>query len=62
MLGRQRDETFTSWRSANDLDATLLLGALSKWEWRLTAAYSQRALNTGAYEGYSVSAQVTRRF
>jgi hypothetical protein len=35
---------------------------LSKWEWRLSAAYSQRALNTGAYEGYSVSAQVTRRF
>jgi len=62
VLGRQRDETFTSWRSANDLDATLLLGALSKWEWRLTAAYSQRALNTGAYEGYSLQAQVTRRF
>jgi hypothetical protein len=62
VLGRQRDETFTGWRSANDLDASLVLGALSKWEWRLSAAYSQRALNTGAYEGYSVSAQVTRRF
>jgi hypothetical protein len=62
VLGRQRDETFDSWTSANDFDATLLLGALSKWEWRLTAAYSQRALNTGAYEGYSLQALVTRRF
>ena len=62
VLGRQRDETFTSWRSANDLDATLVLGALSKWETRLTAAYSQRAANTGAYEGYFVGATITRRF
>ena len=62
VLGRQRDELFDGWRSANDLDATLVLGALSKWETRLTVAYSQRAQNTGAYEGYSVSAVITRRF
>jgi tetratricopeptide (TPR) repeat protein len=62
VLGRQRDELFDSWHSANDLDATLVLGALSKWETRLTVAYSQRAQNFGAYEGYSVSAVITRRF
>jgi hypothetical protein len=62
VLGRQRDETFDGWRSANDVDATLVLGALSKWETRLTAAYSQRAQNTGAYEGYFVGATITRRF
>jgi hypothetical protein len=62
VLGRQRDETFHGWTSANDLDATLVLGALSTWETRLTAAYSQRALNTGAYEGYFVGATITRRF
>jgi tetratricopeptide (TPR) repeat protein len=62
VLGRQRDELFDGWRSANDVDATLILGALSKWETRVTVAYSQRAQNIGAYEGYSVSAVITRRF
>ena len=62
VLGRQRDEFFDGWHSANDFDATLVLGALSKWETRLTAAYTQRAQNIGAYEGYSLSALITRRF
>lgn len=62
VLGRQRDETFTSWRPANDLDATLIVGALSPWEFRATAAYTQRAQNTGAYEGYSFALQIIRRF
>ena len=62
VLGRQRDEFFDSWHSANDLDATLVIGALSKWETRLTAAYTQRAQNIGAYEGYSLQATITRRF
>lgn len=62
VLGRQRDETFSSWKSANDFDATLIVGALSKWEGRFTVAYTQRAQDFGAYEGVSVGATVTRRF
>ena len=62
VLGRQRDESFISWRPANDFDATLIVGALSKWEGRFTVAYTQRAQNTGAYEGVSWAFQVTRRF
>jgi hypothetical protein len=62
VLGRQRDETFDSWQSANDFDATLIFGALSKWEGRVTAAYTQRAQTSGAYEAVMWSVQVTRRF
>jgi hypothetical protein len=62
VLGRQRDETFDSWQSANDFDATLIFGALSKWEGRITAAYTQRAQTSGAYEAVMWSEQVTRRF
>jgi hypothetical protein len=62
VLGRQRDETFDSWKSANDFDATLIVGSLSKWEGRFTVAYSQRAQNTGAYEAFYAGAQVIRRF
>jgi len=62
VLGRQRDETFDAWESANDFDATLIFGALSKWEGRLTAAYTQRAQTSGAYEAVMWSVQVTRRF
>lgn len=62
VLGRQKDESFSSWKSANDFDATLIVGALSKWEGRFTVAYSQRAQNTGAYEAFSAGVTVTRRF
>jgi hypothetical protein len=62
VLGRQRDESFPSWKSANDFDAALTLGALSKWETTIFAAYSQRAQATGAYEAFSVGVQFTRRF
>ena len=62
VLGRQRDESFPSWKSANDFDATLTLGALSKWETKIFAAYSQRAQATGAYEAVSFGVQFTRRF
>jgi hypothetical protein len=62
VLGRQRDETFDSWQSANDFDATLIFGSLSKWEGRVTAAYTQRAQTSGAYEAVMWAVQVTRRF
>ena len=61
-LGRQRDETFTSWRRANDVSASLIVGILSPWQLSVNAAYSQRVLNTGAYEGHSWGVTLTRRF
>lgn len=61
-LGRQRDENFTSWRSANDISAELVVGIFSPWELRVRAAHSQRVQNVGAYDGNSVGFTVTRRF
>jgi hypothetical protein len=61
-LGRQRDETFTSWRRANDAAVTLVCGILSPWQLNLTAAYSERVQTTGAYTGYSWGMTLTRRF
>lgn len=61
-LGRQRDENFTSWRSANDLSAELIVGIFSPWELRVRAAYSERVQNVGAYDGNSVGFTLTRRF
>lgn len=61
-LGRQRDENFTAWRSANDLSAEFVVGIFSPWELRLRAGYSQRVQNAGAYEGRSWGARLTRRF
>ena len=62
VLGRQRDETFPSWKSANDFDAALVTGTLSKWQTMVFVAYSQRAQASGAYEGVSFGVQFTRRF
>jgi len=61
-LGRQRDETFSAWRRANDLSAELVIGAFSSWELRLRGAYSERVQTTGAYDGHSWGMALTRRF
>jgi len=61
-LGRQRDETFGSWRRANDLAASLVFGTLSPWQLSLNAAYSERVQTSGAYEGHSWGMTLTRRF
>lgn len=61
-LGRQRDETFTTWRRANDISASLVVGIFSPWQLSVNAGYSQRVLNTGAYEGRSWGITLTRRF
>lgn len=61
-LGRQRDETFTSWRRANDINASLVVGIFSPWQLSVNAGYSERVLNTGAYEGRSWGITLTRRF
>lgn len=61
-LGRQRDETFTSWRKANDISASLVVGIFSPWQLSVNAAYSQRLLDSGAYQGRSWGIALTRRF
>ena len=61
-LGRQRDETFTSWRRANDLSAALVFGVYSPWQFLIHAGYSERVQMSGAYEGYSWGMALTRRF
>ncbi len=61
-LGRQRDETFTSWRRANDFSAAMVFGILEPWQFSVFAAYSERVQNTGAYDGTSWGMTLTRRF
>ncbi|MGH8104951.1 MAG: tetratricopeptide repeat protein [Arenimonas sp.] len=61
-LGRQRDENFTSWRSANDISAELVVGIFSPWELRVRTAYSERVQNVGSYDGNSWGFTLTRRF
>jgi hypothetical protein len=61
-VGRQRDETFTSWRRANDISASLIVGIFSPWQLSVNAGYSQRVLNTGAYEGHTWGLTLTHRF
>ena len=61
-LGRQRDETFTSWRRANDLGASLVFGIYTPWQFTVFAGYSERVQTTGAYEGYSWGMTLARRF
>lgn len=61
-LGRQRDESFSSWRSANDISAEFIVGIFSPWELRLRAAHSQRVQNVGAYDGNGWGFTFTRRF
>jgi tetratricopeptide repeat protein len=61
-LGRQRDETFTSWRRANDASAAIVFGIFSPWQLTLHAAYSERVQTSGAYEGRSWGLDLTRRF
>lgn len=61
-LGRQRDETFTSWRRANDLGAQLVFGIYTPWQFTVFAGYSERVQTTGAFEGYSWGMTLARRF
>jgi hypothetical protein len=61
-LGRQRDETFTSWRRANDISAALVFGIHSPWQFLIHGGYSERVQMSGAYEGYSWGMALTRRF
>lgn len=61
-LGRQRDETLGAWRRANDISASLVVGIFSPWQLSANAGYSERALNTGAYEGRNWGITLTRRF
>jgi hypothetical protein len=61
-LGRQRDETFTSWRRANDFSAAMVFGILEPWQFSVFAAYTERVQNTGAYDGTSWGMTLTRRF
>jgi hypothetical protein len=61
-LGRQRDETFTAWRRANDLAVAMVFGIYSPWQLTLSGAYSERVLSTGAYEGRSWGVTLMRRF
>ena len=61
-LGRQRDETFTSWRRANDISAALVFGIHSPWQFLVHGGYSERVQMSGAYEGYSWGMALTRRF
>ena len=61
-LGRQRDETFTSWRRANDLAVAMVFGIYSPWQLTVSAAYSERVQTTGAYDGRSWGVTLMRRF
>lgn len=61
-LGRQRDETFSGWRRANDISGNLVIGIDSPWQLSLHTGYSQRILESGAYAGHTWGATLTRRF
>lgn len=67
-LGLQRDETFTSWRAANDYSVKAYYGIYQDWYLVLSGAYSTRgrsiALNPGigTYWIYAFDAAITRRF
>ena len=61
-LGRQRDETFTSWRRANDLSASLVFGIYTPWQFTVFAGYSERVQTSGAYEGYNWGMSLAYRF
>ncbi len=62
-FGGQRDENFSSWRSASDLSAELIFGIFSPWELRLRGAYSNRVQSTaGAYDAYYWGMALTHRF
>lgn len=61
-LGRQRDETFTSWRRADDISAAVIFGIFTPWQLRAYAGYSERVQNTGAYAGRNWGMTLTRRF
>lgn len=61
-FGRQRDETFSGWRRANDIDGNLVIGINSPWQLGLHAGYSQRILESGAYAGHVWGVTLTRRF
>ena len=61
-LGAQRDDTFSSWKRAADLNAELTLGIFSHWQLVARAAYSQRLNQLGRYEGTTAGLQLRYRF
>jgi hypothetical protein len=58
----QRDESFSSWKSANDVSVELIAGIFSDWELRISAGYSDRAQQAGLYDANSFGVQIKRRF
>lgn len=61
-VGLQRDESFSSWKSANDISVELIAGIFSDWELRISAGYSDRAQQAGLYDANSFGVQIKRRF
>lgn len=61
-VGLQRDESFSSWKSANDVSVELIAGIFSDWELRISAGYSDRAQQAGLYDANSFGVQIKRRF
>ena len=61
-VGMQRDESFSSWKSANDISVEWVTGIFSDWELRIQAGYSDRAQQTGLYDANRFGVQIKRRF
>ena len=61
-VGMQRDESFSNWKSANDISVELIAGIFSDWELRISAGYSDRAQQAGLYDANSFGVQIKRRF
>ncbi len=61
-LGKQKDETFTSWKRAFDISGALTVGIFTHWQLVAHAAYSQRLNQFGHYQGTSVGLNLRYRF
>jgi len=67
-LGRQKDETFSSWKPANDLSAKAHIGIYRDWYLEMSAGASTRGRGIianptlGTYKVYSGEVKLTRRF
>ncbi|GAB3033183.1 hypothetical protein GCM10027285_15040 [Oleiagrimonas citrea] len=61
-LGRQKDETFRTWKRAIDANAELTLGIFTHWQLVGRIGYSQRLNQSGYYEGTNIGLQLRYRF
>jgi len=67
-LGFQKDETFTTYKPANDYSARAYLGIYNDWYLTLSAGFSTRGRaignnpTLGDYQVYALDAKLTRRF